>query len=332
MTTDRYSEDTDSILTATPSRQQVWTRYWANGAAHSCPGSWGERYGGAIAAFWRAVHDATPPGSKLLDIATGSGALPRLWRSWRSSDEWDAVDLSDTAPAWARDAGAGLRFHPGVRAEALPLPSARFDLVASQYGLEYCDLALALPELLRVRQPQGRVALVLHHAASRPVTLAGTELDHLDWSLGPEGLVAACAAMLEPVALAQTPQGRERLRHDPAAESVRLRFNAAQAVLRERAQVADGADVLADVQDGVGSAIQAAIRSGAEHARSALDAWVQTLDDHRWRLRELRTHALDEVAVRALADRLAEADLRTQVGTLEEEAHLMGWTVRADPR
>lgn len=315
-----------------PQRQQVWTRYWASGASHSCGTSYGERYGGTIAAFWRTVHDDTPAGSRLLDVATGSGAIPRLWRTWRGSDTWDAVDLAASAPSWVAEAGAALRFRGSVRAESLPFPAASFDLVTSQYGLEYCDLALAVPEVLRVRAPQGGVAFVLHHVDSRPVTLARTELSHLEWALGPDGLLAACAGMLGPVAEATTPQGRERLARDPAAEAARLRFNAAQTALRERAKIPDGADVLGEIRDGVGAMLQSAMRQGAAQARVQLDAWTLALADHRVRLEELCTHALGSTAAQALGAQFAAAGLQADLGTLDEGPHLMGWTLRAAAR
>jgi SAM-dependent methyltransferase len=319
---------TDSL----PQRQQVWTRYWASGAAHSCGTSYGERYGGAIAAFWRAVHDGTPAGSRLLDVATGSGAIPRLWRTWRTTDTWDAVDLAASAPSWMAEAAAGLRFHGSVRAELLPFPAASFDLVTSQYGLEYCDRALAVAEVLRVRAPQGDIAFVLHHARSRPVALARTELSHLDWALGPDGLIGACADMLGFAAEATTPQGRERLASNPAAEAARRRFNAAQAALHQRANAPDGADVLGEIRDATGALFQVAMQQGAAPARSGLDSWTRALADHRVRLEELCARALDGAQAQGLGAQLAGAGLRVDLGMLEEGQHLMGWTLRAVAR
>lgn len=313
-------------------RQQVWTRYWTSGAVHSCGTSYGDRYGGAIAAFWRKVHDVTPVGSRLLDLATGSGAIPRLWRGWRDSDTWDAVDLGASSPAWVAQASASLRFHAEVRAESLPFAAASFDLITSQYGLEYCDLTLAVPEMLRVRAPQGGVALMLHHAQSRPVTLARAEQSHLDWALGPEGLIDACAAMLGPAAESTTPQGRARLANDPTAETARVRFNAAQVALRERASTGGGNELLAQIQDSVGALLQVAMRQGAPHARSQLASWTHALADHQWRQQELCTHALDMAAAQALAAQLSSCGLQADLGTLEEGPHLMGWTLHAVAR
>lgn len=309
-------------------RQDVWTSYWRSGAAHSCGTSYGERYGGAISAFWEQVSRDTPEGARLLDLATGSGAIPRLWRGWRTVDAWDAVDLSTEPSPWMAAAG-GVRFHGGVRTEALPFDDATFDLATSQFGLEYCELDRAVPEMLRVLRPTGAVALVLHHAGSRPVTLARAELEQLDWALGADGLVEACAAMLGPAAEAATPEGRARLAGDPKAESARLRFNAAQVAVRERVAGSEAAGMLVELRDTVGGLVQLAMKQGEVRARAALDGWTQALRDHRWRQDELCAHALGEPAAQALAASLQASGRRVVLETLSDGPHLMGWTLRA---
>ena len=34
-------------------RRAAWSAYWATGGLHSCVGSFGGNYGGAIGGFWR---------------------------------------------------------------------------------------------------------------------------------------------------------------------------------------------------------------------------------------------------------------------------------------
>ncbi|MCP5286133.1 MAG: hypothetical protein H6933_14685 [Burkholderiaceae bacterium] len=60
-------------------RAAVWARHWASGSPHSCAGSYGATYGGAVAAFWRGVLAEVAPGARTLDLATGAAALPRLF-------------------------------------------------------------------------------------------------------------------------------------------------------------------------------------------------------------------------------------------------------------
>lgn len=318
-------------------RQAVWSRHWGSGAPHSCAGSYGALYGGTIAAFWARVHADTPAGARLLDIATGSGAVPRLLLQLRPDlvCQIDAVDLARVEPAWLRqlppEARARTHLHAGVRAEALPFPDGCFDLITSQFGLEYADAGPAVSELLRVRRAGGRVALVLHHAGSRPVVLAGVELAHLAWLAGPDGLLAAAAAMIGPMARAATEAGRTALAADRQADAARERFNAAQDALAKRALVPDGADVLGEVQDAVAQMLGLALQQGEAPARAAWQRLAQQLADSRLRLAELQACALDEAAAAALGRRLGGAGLRVQCAALNEGPHLMGWTLLAVP-
>jgi SAM-dependent methyltransferase len=320
----------DAPATPDPRRQAVWTRYWATGAAHSCAGSFGDVYGGRIAAFWQRVHANTPPLARVLDIASGSAALPRLLQQLRPdlAMQVDAIDLSTAAPS----ALPGMTFHGGVSAEALPFPDDSFDLVVSQYGLEYADASRAVPELLRVRKPDGRVALVLHHAASRPVTLAAVELAHLDWLLAADGLLAAAADILGPMARAATPEGRAALATDAAANAARHRFNAAQAALKERAMQPDGADVLMEARHAVAELMVKAQQVGERPAADGLETLRGAMTDQRVRLQELRACARDAAQVEALSATLQRAGLAVAMDTVHEAGHLMAWSLLAQPR
>lgn len=317
-------------------RQSVWSRHWSTGAAHSCAGSFGATYGGAIAQAWSAVLGHTPPGTRVLDIATGSGALPRLLLQLQPALDVsiDAVDLANVAPEWARrlppQRATRVRFHAGITAESLPFPDACFGLVVSQYGLEYADLDRAVPEMLRVLAPGGRVALVLHHAASRPVTLAAVEMAHIDGLRADDGLLTAARAMLAPMARAATAEGRASLAQDADADVIRARFNAAQSALSARARAApDGADVLGEVQDGVAQLLGVAMQQGQAAAQAAWSALDQGLADARWRLQELRDCALDDEAAQALCTALQAQGLQTSLTTVNEHGHLMGWQLTA---
>lgn len=277
-------------------RQSVWTRHWATGAPHSCAGTYAETYGGSIGSFWSKVHEDTPSGARVLDIATGSGALPRLLLQLRPDLplQLDAVDLAVGEPAWVRarqpERAGRVRFHGAVSAESLPFADDSFDLVISQYGLEYADPSRSVSELLRVLAPGGSVAMVLHHAEARPVTLAAVEITHIDWLRGADGLLTAARDMLAPMALAATPAGRAQLDREPRAHEARERFNRAQDELARRSTPADGADILGEVQDNVAQLLSLAMRQGVE---ASLRAWLQ-VDEAL--ARTLRSIVLKEVS------------------------------------
>ena len=325
------------MIHADPSRRDAWSSYWARGAPHSCVGTYGETYGGAIGGFWREVYGALPAVARVLDVATGNGALPRLLLdgSRMPGVQCDAVDIATVYPTWLgalapADQGR-IRFHGGVDAAALPFGDRCFDLIVSQYGLEYTDLDRTLPELLRVRAPGGGVAMVLHHAQGRPATLAAIEIDHLRWLTGEGGLFDAAAALIEPMASAASPEGRTRLQHDPRANAARERFNDLQGQVSARAAAAgDGADALFEARDAVAFIFALAGREGAPRAGAALAELRAELTASATRLRDLCAHALGADQAQALCKRLAtESGMPVSLGELlEQGGHLMGWTVR----
>lgn len=319
-------------------RREVWSRYWATGMPHSCGTTYESTYGGTIGTFWRDAFSGLAPGDRVLDIATGNAALPRLLLSSRPQllAECDAVDIAEVAPDWLLQLEPQqrqrFRVHGGVRAESLPFPDGVFSLVISQYGIEYADGSLAIPEALRVLSPRGRIRILAHHAASRPVVFAGHEIAHIDWLLRNDGLVDLAAGMIEPMALAATAQGRARLASDAAANQLRQRFNAVQTALTARLASAQCPDVLHEVRDGVAQVFRLAATAGVAAGLPALDQVRRGLADSRLRLEDLRLHALDEAGVRRLCEAFDRRSLHTTAVPLSDEGHLLGWAVCSDPR
>jgi SAM-dependent methyltransferase len=202
-------------------RQAVWTRYWSHGVAHSCGGSYGSRYEGELAQFWLHAFAGLHAGARMLDIATGNGALPQLLLDADKTGTvcCDAIDLARLAPKWIDT------LPDSQRAQILPFPDRQFDMVVSQYGLEYTELDRSVPELLRVIVPGGKIVLIAHHVDARPVMLAATELEHVAWLRQPQGLMDTAAALVEPMVRAATAQGRISLAQDHTANAARDRFN-----------------------------------------------------------------------------------------------------------
>ena len=317
-------------------RRAVWSRYWAGGALHSCGGSFDGNYAGEIREFWREAFAPLGAGTRVLDIATGNGPIPKLMLDLRPGVDvqCDAVDLASVAPAWPQLLPAAerarLRFHPSVQAERLPFADAGFDLVVSQYGLEYSELERSVPELLRVLSPAGRVRLLVHHAEAVPVKLGFEELRHLDWLQSQDGLLAAATAMLAPMARAATPEGRAALRDDATAQSARRDFDHRQAERETRAAASPCPDVLHEVATWIAQVFQATHAGGEAQGRAAMAGIQRALDDSRLRLQELCDHALDEGAARALCLKLEEnGKRRATAEPLLQQGRLMAWAIRA---
>jgi SAM-dependent methyltransferase len=313
-------------------RRANWTQHWAGGARHSCSGSYGAEYGGAIAAFWQSVADETPDRARVLDLATGAGAVPRLLRQLAPAKRWSmtAVDFSDhRPPPEADDGDAGVSYHPGVSIESMPFGDGSFDLVTSQYGFEYAALDAAAREVRRVRAPGSRLAFVMHHASSRPVELARVEIGHIDALQGDLGFLAATRAMLVPMARAATAAGRAALASDASANAARRAFNDAQDLLTQRIQARpDGSDVLHEARDAAAACLGMAQQRGHGPADAAWQAWIEQLADARQRLFDLIQCSLDATALDGLVQILRIDQEGMRISPVNEGTHLMGWALR----
>jgi demethylmenaquinone methyltransferase/2-methoxy-6-polyprenyl-1,4-benzoquinol methylase len=110
-----------------------------------------------------------PPGSLVLDLASGTGDLVKAARV--AGHRSFGVDLSLGMLASARS-GQG----PGVQADAVRLPvgDGRLDGIVSGFGLRnLADLPGALAEAARVLRPEGRLCILEVDSPSSPVLRAG---------------------------------------------------------------------------------------------------------------------------------------------------------------
>lgn len=137
---------------------------WGNGPYERLPA----HYEGLLDHL--ALAAAVRPGERVLDVATGTGAL--ALRLARSGAEVTGIDLAptliDTARRLAAEAGVEVRYEVGD-AEDLPYDDGSFDVVTSSIGSMFApDHRSVARELARVCRLGGRLALG-HWSAERGV-------------------------------------------------------------------------------------------------------------------------------------------------------------------
>lgn len=335
------SEPTREFATPAParSRQQAWSRYWASGARHSCVGSFADDYAGVIRTFWKPHLSALGPEARMLDIGTGNGPLVKLAVDFapdgRLPIQVDAVDLAQPAPDWlatvSPDARERLRFHGGVAAEALPFADASFDLVTSQFGIEYADLDAALGEVFRVLAASGRVALVCHHGQSVLFSVAHAESGHLRWLVLESGLFPAAQDLLPVMARLATPEGLASVQRDAGAARLRAIFNQKMAALSARAGQAGVPDSLHETAEALMGVLSAASELGLQASLQRLSDLREALEDAMLRSAELCRHALDSDKLAAVVAAAAAARRSTSTRELVDAGRLIGWGIEIGP-
>jgi ubiquinone/menaquinone biosynthesis C-methylase UbiE len=118
-----------------------------------------------LAARFTPVHErlvellAVQPGERVLDLATGTGAVAIL--AARAGGEVTGLDIAEPMLAKARaaadDAGVDVRLDLG-NVEHLPYDDEAFDVVSSAFGLVFApDHANVADELRRVTRVGGRI-------------------------------------------------------------------------------------------------------------------------------------------------------------------------------
>lgn len=149
-----------NVTTSSASWDTYWQGAWS-GLAYGC--------GGVnhpfIKAFWDdllSTQIETEHDPKILDVATGNGAIVEaIFRIF--GDSRPSVTCVDVSPAAIANVTSRFPDVRGVVADAgdLPFSDHGFDLVTSQFGVEYAGVE-AIFDLPRQVAPGGRIVMLLH--------------------------------------------------------------------------------------------------------------------------------------------------------------------------
>ncbi len=170
---------------------EQWTRFWKQGTLTTFVGRFAENYDGVVGAFWNAQFADLAAGSRVLDMATGNGAVAVLAMQYSDHKTLDlevvGVDAADIDPlamvteSDTFDILARVDFHGNTPLERTGLPDASFDLVTSQFGFEYADLDAGCAEVARLLGGHpARFAAMLHHQQSAVLSQARDGLLQVD--------------------------------------------------------------------------------------------------------------------------------------------------------
>ena len=142
-----------------------WDKYWqgsersgaysADGASHP-----------AVLGFWSEFFGANQDNfenASIVDFASGSGAVIKSAESvfGKQLPEFTCIDISKSAIQ------SLLQGYPGVHGivadvRSIPLQSGHYDVVTSQFGIEYAGLD-AIDEAMRLVASHGLLAMLIHH-------------------------------------------------------------------------------------------------------------------------------------------------------------------------
>lgn len=280
-----------------------WDHYWGLGFQDSC-------FSGGkpldTAPVWAPFFESLAPGARVLDLASGAGAVPRQALLVRG-------DLNITGADFAAEIKPieGVTFLKGVSIERLPLPDASFDAVTSQFGFEYATREAATPEAARILAAGGRLRLLVHAREGDAVRDLAGRLARGQAVLAPNGFadvlkqwaVAAAAGQAPTVSdddVAAAFDAGSRLEHDTATRRVLSVLKDAYTMRR---------------------------RFGAAYVLEKTTALIDELAHYCARVDEMQRAALTESDARAASGAFSQLGLQMEAVLPMKDATgaLMGW-------
>lgn len=320
---------------------EQWDRYWAYGNFHSFSQVSGGNYQGAVADFWRARFERLADGSRVLDIATGNGAIAvlALETGDRRCRRFDVhgTDLADIEPgkSVAEPSLAGLlnriSFHGRTAAESLPFEKEHFDMACSQFGLEYSDMSRSIPEIARVLKPGGRFSAIMHNHDSTLLQATREELAQLDFVLNDVKLYLRARNLLR----GMNEEGRDGKggagRPSPKLQKKQRALQDAMEKVRQAAAESANPNMLLGPARYVQEIFAALERGRPKELLDWLDEALRRVKANRLRLLDMSEAARRETDLQDMRQYLSQSRLVDieLAPFLDDNGGILGWKVDA---
>lgn len=153
--------------------QEYWDNYWQQGHVTSFGNEINGTYSGAIKHFWQRYLGESKPHTRLLDMCSGNGALPLLFLQFQPKLSIVATDLAQLdepkleQQIKTRYPDCNVEFKSRIDCTAPNLQGQKFDIVTSQFGIEYAPLEQVIPAAYNLLNEQGTLAIITHVYDSR---------------------------------------------------------------------------------------------------------------------------------------------------------------------
>lgn len=288
-----------------PSVTEGWDTYWQGTRDADSFASRGERHP-AITAFWDDALPGFLAGDSLhvLDVATGSGAVVEsLFRNDDARPDVTCVDISEAAIAKVCER------YPSVSAivsdaRSIPLDDATFDLVTSQFGIEYAGTD-AFDEAVRLLKPGGSLVTLNHIRPGAIYRECWASLDAVRrmkksrfLPLALEFFEAGFAAV----------GGADRAAYDKAARAMNPALREVERILEDHGEDVAGGTVARLYAD-----IETIHRRIQQYEPAEVIEWLRgmmaELDAYEARMASMSEAAMDKKTFRGLCRRLEQQGL-----------------------
>lgn len=196
---------------------ESWDNYWQGDQSSPALSNSGVSHDD-IDSFWYdffSKAQAIRPHPRMVDIASGNGALPELAYLVFKSDLNDVtcVDSSAAAIANIKQRFPLVNGYVGDACK-LPLEANSYDLVTSQFGVEYAGMQ-AIDQAIKLLAPGGKLGFIMHYQDGRISSESSANLAAINSVL--ESRFVALASQMFAAGFAAMAGTAERKPYDDAA-------------------------------------------------------------------------------------------------------------------
>lgn len=166
----------------------AWSHYWRTtpAASRGCLPDLPGVAASHLQEIWRQFFASLPRSARLLDLGTGGGAVLTEAHAVRPDLQLSGVDYAAVLP----ELDPAITLYPETRIEQLPFADGSFEVITSQFALEYGNVSAAIQEVSRVSTFEGKYLFICHHADGVIVRDNLARLKALRETLSPAGLLS----------------------------------------------------------------------------------------------------------------------------------------------
>lgn len=294
---------------------ESWDTYWRgtlDAVAYNCGGSGHP----LIRSFWNDVFQSaqrTYEAPRVIDIASGTGAVIDAAISV-FGDQLPAFSCLDTSPSAIRMLKERYPDATTLVADAcnIPLRAGTFDIVTSQFGIEYAG-PRAITEARRLVAPGGRLGFLLHSRDGSIYRDCSASLDAI--ARVRQSNFIPLAKNLFTTGFAAC-QGGDRTPYETAARNLAPALSHLESIMTDHGKHVAG-DLVMRLYDDVATVHERLQRHVPSDVLGWLDRLDTELDAFAGRMASMCSAALDQGAINQLCE-----DLRSAGFSVDHARHL----------
>lgn len=307
-----------------------WDEYWQQGHLTSFGDSFKGNYSGVLSTLWNTEFAKLKPNFKVLDVATGNGALPLLinqfFRDQQIGGHVDGVDLAQIATDLSTQQlndEVTVSLISNINGNELPFEKGQYDLVMSQFGIEYSDLSRSIPEALRVLKTGGRFCVVTHHSRSMIINRNRDILALINDS-AVDNVFSIITALVKRMGNMSNGDDLKRVKIDPEAERLRGELNTEISTL---AKLNEAALKDCELLNYVATLFQQGLFWSVDKKLTYIEFASGQIASLKERLGELVNAALSEQKVADILASLSDAALECIDTICDDEGKILAWKI-----